>query len=196
MIPINKRGVTLVELLAAIVIMGIATALIVQIVGLLLNASEKAINNSRANTQGMVTVEILESTIRQFEPTNLSFCISTNECIILEQHFIDELIGESIVTTYYDPPLLLTIELMDGVFAINDQGNFVEAGPSDFVILETSTIKVLDQFGNEITDEALFLNGTLITIEFKIDIAKDVDSEIIYSYTASYSFTINIRTAP
>ena len=196
MIPINKRGVTLVELLAAIVIMGIATALIVQIVGLLLNASEKAINNSRANTQGMVTVEILESTIRQFEPTNLSFCISTNECIILEQHFIDELIGESIVTTYYDPPLLLTIELMDGVFAINDQGNFVEAGPSDFVILETSTIKVLDQFGNEITDEALFLNGTLITIEFKIDIAKDSDSEIIYSYTASYSFTINIRTAP
>jgi len=173
--------------------MGIATALIVQIVGLLINASDKALENARANTQGMVTVEILESTMRQFEPTDLSFCIGSNECIVLEKHFIDEVVGESIVTTDYDPPLLLTIELVNGVFEINNNSVLSEASPSDFIILETSTIKVLNTSGNEIIKEALFVNGTQVTVEITIHIAVDLDSDVIYTYTASYTFDIDIR---
>ncbi len=193
MIPMHKKGITLVELLAAIVIMGIATALVVQIVGLLLNASEKAINNARANTQGMVTVEILESTMRQFEPTDVSFCVGVTECIILEKHFIDEIVGESIVTTDYIPPLLLTIELVNGVFEINNNDVLSEAGPTDFVILGTTTIKVLDASGNEIINEASFVNGAQVTIEVSMQIAIDLESNDIYSYTASYTFSIDIR---
>lgn len=196
MIPMNRKGLTLVELLAAVVIMGIATALVVQIVGLLLNASEKAINNARANTQGMVTVEILESTIRQFEPTDLSFCAGTNECVILEKHFLDELVGDSIVTTYYNPPLLLTIELVNGIFEINNQGNLSEAFPQDFVILDTSTIKILDMTGQEIVDGGLLISGTQVIVEVRINIATDVDSNVIYTYTASYTLTIETRIAP
>ncbi|GEM_PF-2648661 len=193
MIPMHKKGITLVELLAAIVIMGIATALIVQIVGLLLNASEKALNNARANTQGMVTVEILESTMRQFEPTDISFCVGSAECIILEKHFIDEVVGESIVTTNYVPPLLLTIELIDGVFEINNNEQLSEAGPSDFVILSSSTLRVLNASGNEIINEISFINGAQVTVEISIHIATDLDSDEIYSYTASYTFNIDIR---
>ncbi len=193
MIPINKKGITLVELLAAIVIMGIATALIVQIVNLLINASDKALENARANTQGMVTVEILESTMRQFEPTDISFCAGTNECIILEKHFIDEVVGESIVTTDYIPPLLLTIELVNGIFEINNNDVLSEAKPSDFIILDTSTLKVLDASGTEIINEASFINGTQVTIEITIHIAVDLSSDAIYTYTASYTFDIDIR---
>lgn len=193
MIPINKKGITLVELLAAIVIMGIATALIVQIVSLLINASDKALENARANTQGMVTVEILESTMRQFEPTDLSFCGGSSECIILEKHFIDEVVGESIVTTDYIPPLLLTIELINGVFEINNNDVLSEASPSDFVILDTSTLRILDAAGTEIINEASFINGTQVTIEITIHIAVDLSSDAIYTYTASYTFDIDIR---
>lgn len=193
MIPMHKKGITLVELLAAIVIMGIATALVVQIVGLLLNASEKAINNARANTQGMVTVEILESTMRQFEPTDVSFCVGVTECIILEKHFVDEIVGESIVTTDYIPPLLLTIELVNGVFEINNNDVLSNAGPTDFVILGTTTIKVLDASGNEIINESSFVNGAQVTIEVSMQIAIDLESNDIYSYTASYTFSIDIR---
>lgn len=196
MIPMNKKGITIVELLAVVVIMGMVAAMVSQIIIIFMNASDNTMENARANTQGMLVAETLENEIEQFESTNLQFCSTAYPCVILEKHFRDELVVDHIETTYYTPPQTLTLSIQNGVASIDLNSQSSEVQLTNFILDDTSSITVYDSLGNEVTQNSQIISGVSYRIEIIIVIKSDDTSTQTYTYSATSVVHVIIRTNP
>lgn len=74
----NHRGVTLVELLGAIVIFSIASAIIALTVSFIINANKEIIENGQANTTGTLVIRQIEQEISDLYITDYDY-ISNQE---------------------------------------------------------------------------------------------------------------------
>lgn len=196
MIPMNKKGVTIVELLAVVVIMGMVAAIVSQIIIIFMNASDKTLENARANTQGMLIVETIEKEIEQFESTNLQFCSTVYPCIILEKHYTDQLVIDHIETTYYTPPQTLTLSLNSGIASIDLNQQISDIEITNFVLDESSSIKVYDSLGNEVNQNSQIISGSSYRIEITFVIKREDTSTQTYTYCATSVVYVLIRTNP
>lgn len=86
---LNKKGLTLVELLGAVVISAIGIALLASVVTLIVRATQDTIVNNRANTTGMIIVARFENTMDDFVATDITTCsgVATTSCFVLEKHY-------------------------------------------------------------------------------------------------------------
>lgn len=118
----NKKGLSLVELLGAIVIFGISMSLIALVLSVIFNANERILEQSRANTEGTIVIAHLEDLMRNFATTDYSTCVENTNCVILESHYTYELSEDlsSIVLVTHNPPMTLKIEILEGDLLIND----------------------------------------------------------------------------
>lgn len=117
----NKKGVSLVELLGAIVIMGIMVGLVAIILSMF-SAQIDSINiRSRANQEALLIDRTIKDELISFQPTDYSLC-GTN-CIIFEKHFEYRLdYNNNIVSPFlFSPVLTYRIQILDGDLLINNE---------------------------------------------------------------------------
>lgn len=167
----NKRGVSLVELLAAIVIFGLTLSLVATVISLINNASDKIEVNSRANSQGLFLDREIKDTIIEFGPTTYKNC--GKDCITLQKEFIYEYddILEDIVLTTYSPALTHEIRILNGEILVNDVPIVIDhftlgAGSQIEIVVNLSQAYLL------VTIELVAVNGK------------------IFTFTTSYSFAV------
>ncbi len=108
----NKKGISLVELLGAIVIFGLMTSLVALFLSVFLRASDRISINAKANQEGQLVVEILEDLMQDLSPTTYSTC-GPNDCLVLEKEFAYEFdpIQEDVILVIYSPSQALQLEI-------------------------------------------------------------------------------------
>jgi len=169
----NKKGVTLVELLGATLIFGLVISLLASVFVLITKATESIKIESKANSIGMFVVRTLEEEMLDFDPKDYSTCGPTN-CLTLESTFtysFDENLGDFVLTVH-NPIQVLQIEITAyPVLLING----VVYDFDEFVLLNTSSITISE-------------SGTNVSIVIKIDL--QATNGKIYHFTANHLFKI------
>ncbi len=168
----NKKGLTLVELLAAVVIFGLAVALTATVITLINNASSKIEVNAMANSEALFIDRSLKDDILAFGPTTYSSC-GGQDCFVLEKEFeytFDSGTGQIVLTTY-SPALTYQIEISNGEILVDSTpiviNNFTLGPNSTIELITTNTQAYL-----KITYELVATTGETFT------------------FTTSYSFAI------
>lgn len=169
----NKKGVTVVELLGAIIVFSLIISLSAVILSLISNANERILMNTRATTKGNYLVTTLENNMQRFSPTNYSAC-GTGNCVILENHYVYEvdLVTEEINLVIYNPILTRTISISNGQILIDS----VALDITYFTLHNTSTLTY------SLTAGKLYVS-ILIVLE-------DARGKL-YEFIASYQYTVS-----
>ncbi|MBU1094240.1 MAG: type II secretion system GspH family protein [Firmicutes bacterium] len=167
----NKKGMTLIEVLASLVIFGLLISLLATVISLINYASTRIEINSMANTQGLYLDREIKDHIQDFGPTEYMTCGSN--CVIFQKAFIYEFDPnlEDIVLTVYNPALTHKIEISDGQILIDDVPLQIEY----FTLGSGTQIELIENLS-----QAYFV----LTIELVADSGK------VYTFTTSYSFAI------
>lgn len=118
----NKKGLTLVELLGAIVILGILTALLASIFGFFINAQRRVSISAKANTEGLLVIRVVKNDLIEFSANTYQDC-SGEYCILFEKEFeyIYDEDNEVIDLEVYDEPLTYEIEIKNNNLYLNDE---------------------------------------------------------------------------
>jgi len=171
--PFNKKGVSLVELLASIVIFAIAIGLVAGILTIISNASAKILENGKANTQGQLITRILETRMQDFSPTDYSLCWHNSECIILENHFayVFDPIQNDVVLEVYDPILEFEMDIEPGEILL------------DQIPIENDYFSLHSSSNIQITEDS---NNVYIVFE----IVLESSTANLYTFYAGYTFEI------
>ena len=169
----NKKGVTLIELLGAIVIFGIALSLIAMILQTIGNATERIDLNTQATYEGNTLITKLEKEMQDFGPTNYRACVS-GDCIILENHYDFEvdLINETIIPVPHDPILEKEISIGNGKIWIDGDELII----NNFTLGASSSV-----------DYTINLDLVVVTIQIVLVDTNGKD----YEFIANYQFTIS-----
>lgn len=172
----NKRGVTLIELLGALVIFGLIISLVASVISLINYASDKIELNSAANSQGLFLDREIKDDLLEFGPTEYITC-GTN-CVTFQKDFMYEFDAElgDIVLTTYVPALTHKIEINNNQIFIND----VAINTGIFTIGSGSSIELVENL-----TQLYFI----LTVELVAENGK------IFTFTTSYSFTMQVIPA-
>lgn len=107
----KNNGLALLDLLGAIVIMGLVSILVINLISVIYRSQESIIVQEDKSTTGLFLVREIENTITEFKPTEVSYCDLTQTCITLlksSENIYDSITGE-VTETIYNPPLEMTI---------------------------------------------------------------------------------------
>jgi hypothetical protein len=166
----NKKGVTLVELLGAIIILGLLVAMVATFIGLINNASRIIALNAKANSEGLLITKTLEDQMKDFGSTDYSLCVNP-DCIILEKHYsnVYDPITDDIVLTIYNPALSKRIELLNNQLLINSVPYVIDG----MTLHSSSSLSVTE-------------SGTSVSII--ITIVLEATEGQLFTFTASHLF--------
>lgn len=119
---INKKGVTLVELLGAIVILGILTTLVATIFGFFINAQTRVFLSSQANSEGLLVSNVVKNELDDFSPNTYVNCVSEN-CIVFikEYEYIYNQDNDMIELITYSEPLTYQISISNSILYLNQE---------------------------------------------------------------------------
>lgn len=133
----TKKGLTIVELLGAIVIFGLLSSLVAVLVSFILSSSSRISEQSNVTSISTNLTAYLEQKYLTLSPTNYEVCDSNN-CIIfqLEYAYVVNEANNSIELMTYTPPQTLRIELLDGLLMIDG----INYALKDFTIDRSSSI--------------------------------------------------------
>lgn len=171
----HKRGMTMVELLGAIVLFGIILSLSAVMISVITNANAKVVEQSRANTEGTLLTALIDREIREFGPTNYATCVET-DCIVLVKAFeyVPDLDLGTIDLIVYDPVQTLKIEVSSTQLLINDEAQNI----AHFTVDPTSSLMYS-------------INGSILTYNITIIFVGDHDQ-----YTFHYHKTLELLDIP
>lgn len=172
----NKKGVTLIELLAALVIMGIVASLVGLLLSSFQNANSTINEEGKANIESTLLIAEIHNELNDFNPTNYRECVSTN-CIILEKHFAYDYSNEntSIILETYDPPLEYSLEFIGEDLFLNG------------VVYELEYFT----FGNDFSISAVTSTNDKVIISIDFSLVSEMNT---YEFSMSHSF--DIETLP
>lgn len=167
----NKRGVTIIELLASVIIFSLMVSLVAVVISLINNASDRIEINSRANYEGLFLDREIKDALLEFSPTEYISC--GTDCIIFQKEFLYEFdpILDDIVLTTYSPALTHRIEILNGQILVNSVPLVIDY----FTLGSGSKIELLENL-----TQAYFI----ITIELVPENGKT------FTFSTSYSFAI------
>jgi len=165
----NKKGVTLVELLGALAIFGLVMGLMASFLSLINGATDRINTTTRANTEGLLIIKTLETRMRNFTATDYSDC--GTDCVTMEQHFDYVIVGDDLVLDVFASPSTLEIGIAANQLLIDS----IPYVPQGFTINDGSTLTV-------------FESNSLVTI--LIVIVLESDDGQLFSFTATHSFTL------
>ena len=181
----NKKGISLIELLAAIFLASIALGLIAQMLTLFVVSSQHTILNNQANTTGLISVETIESRLRNFGPTAVKTCEGQSNCVIFEQQYTTFIGDTGIEVEYYDPPNYLKIEFIGSeIILTRETGTPFIMDLKGFTLDPSSEIKLIGTTGSPV-------DGEYATVIFEI-VLYAASKDVKFSFTASYSFVIDL----
>jgi|GEM_PF-596223 len=140
----NRRGVTLPELLGAILIMTIVTALLGGITFAIIRTVDRVAVANDANVVGLRLVNRLESAMADAGATAYSTCVAANGCIVLENHYdlVFNDATDTVDVVVHAPALTTTVSVHDGAVWIDgaalDDGNFSIGGASLLAVTDVA----------------------------------------------------------
>ncbi len=144
----NRRGLSLVELLGAIVIFSLVVSLASLLFKVFLDSNRRISENAKANSTGAAFINVLENAIDNLSPTNYSPC--GENCLIIEKEFTYEFDTETgtIEVVQCDPVLRIELVfdanndfLIDGSiyefpgFIVNDATSITYQDTGDYLYL-------------------------------------------------------------
>jgi predicted membrane protein len=169
----------------AIFLSSITLGLIAQMLTLFIQSSKQTILNNQANIVGMLTVETIETQLRNFGPTRVSSCIGQENCVLFEQQYNQYVDESGIQVEYFDPANYLEISYStDEITLSRETGTPTTIDLKGFVLSELSSIIFVGTSGEPI-------DGEYATIIFEIVLYAPSEDKT-FNYTASYSFVIDI----
>lgn len=144
----HKKGLTIVELLGAIVLFGIIASITAMMISTITKANQKIVEQSRANTEMTLLTATLDQTYRSFGATNYQACLGETHCItfLKEFEYMANLEAGTIQLVKYDPAETLKIQISNGDLLIDEQ----LIGISYFSINSASSLTYTVE-GNELT---------------------------------------------
>lgn len=168
----NKKGLTIIELLAALIILGLVASLVGLLISSFQNANTSINDEGKANIEATLLIANVRNDLNEFNPTNYRECTS-DSCIILEKHFAYTYseVDASIILDVYDPPLEYRLEFLNSNLLLN----------GDIYDLEYFTLG--DDFS--ITFSVNANNDVTIHIDFSL-----VSESKSYEFSMSYVFEI------
>lgn len=132
----NKKGVTLVELIGAVVIFGLMISLVSIVIQFVLRANERIVEQSRATRIGTLLVEDIQEALNDLNPTSYETCGDyCVELITSYGHVYNEVSGQ-IELINYTPPLSYTFRIENGHLYLNQN----VYGLSEFTLSDESQI--------------------------------------------------------
>lgn len=139
----ERTGVALVELLGALVIFGIVSVLVTSMISVFISAQQSIYLEGKMTAAGLLVTRSIENKILEFEPTNVSYCVGEENCIILEKQYVYSYVeGQTAITKQtLDPFLQVTIRYLDGALHVGD--TIIE--PSPYWISLDSQIVIEDR---------------------------------------------------
>ena len=107
----KHNGISLVELLGAIVIFAIASSIIALTISLIVNANKDIIETGQANTTGLLIIRQIENELNDMNITDYDL-ISSEEIVVYSdsEYIFDEVSGQIVLITH-DPILSLSLKL-------------------------------------------------------------------------------------
>ncbi|MFH0992794.1 MAG: type II secretion system protein [bacterium] len=168
----RNHGISLPELLGAIVIFGLVSALIGSMLAVFSAASKRLMVAEQANAKALSLILSIENAASDAQPTAYSACVGETDCIRLENHYeyVYNEITDAIDLELHEPELTTEISLSADAIMIN--GVALDTG--DFTIDAASTLTATNIDG-EVT----------VTIHF---ILRTADGDT-YGFTTSFNFT-------
>ncbi len=169
----NRRGVTLPELLGAIVILALVTSLLSAVAFAMLRAVDRIAINESAETTGLYLIARLENAMADAGPNTYSqVCTGAGGCVVLIQEYVYEYdpLDGSIDPAVHPSPIETTLSVHDGAIWIDG----VAVGDGAFSIGPGSTLQVVDDLGT-----------ITVTISFDL-LAADGRT---FPFSATYEFT-------
>ncbi|OHE40761.1 MAG: hypothetical protein A2Y16_06950 [Tenericutes bacterium GWF2_57_13] len=168
----NRRGVTLPELLGAIVILALVTSLLSAVAFAMVRAIDRIAVNESAETTGLSLISQLENAMEDARPNTYSqTCEGTGGCVVLIQEYIYEY---DPVDGMIDP--VIHASPIEKTLSIHDNAIWIDAamvGTGVFTIGPASTLAVVDDAGT-----------VTVTISFEL-LAADGRT---FPFTAIYEF--------
>lgn len=124
----HHKGMSMVELLGAIVILGIILSLSAMMISVITRANDRIIEKSQANTQGMLLTNYIDNQLNEFGPTNYLSCTSGSSCIsfVKAYEYIVNNTNQTLELITYNPVLTFDIYLLDQNLYINDESYLIE----------------------------------------------------------------------
>jgi len=169
----SKRGVTIVELLGAIVLFGITITLVTTVLIQIQAASKSIFSMSNLNRQATLITREIENTLRNLPVDNAQICSLDEKCLLIEKKY-DYLVNAvegSIDVIELSPTISKTITFEQGEILI-DGVNIL----ADFISLaDQSRIEVLQWTKQQ-------------TIRFFITITDESGTD--YSFTIIHTYPI------
>lgn len=144
----NKRGVSLIELLGAIIIFSIAISLAALILKFFIKANNRITIDSQANYEGNLVIRRIEEKVRELEPTTFSTCPGV--CFTLSKEFSYELnpSTEVVELVIYSTSLDYSIEIDNQVLYLDSEpyvfDNFTLGAESYVDISQVGSYDYLD----------------------------------------------------
>lgn len=119
----RKHGLTLVELLGAIVLFGIIASISAMMISTIMKSNAKIVEQSRANTEMTLLTAYLDSNIQQFGATTYTPCVGESNCIILMKEFeyVPDLVNETIDLVVYSPAQEFKIQVSNDTFKVGTE---------------------------------------------------------------------------
>lgn len=169
----NKQGLTLIELLGAIVVFGILVSLSVMIISSFTNANNRANISSQANLEGLLAIRTIKNSMDDFEPTTYSIC-AVSDCLIVEKEYAYEHneATNSIDLVVYDTPVEFVIKIESNILYVNDEAYVFDG----FELTDDSNLEF------EEIDSDLY-----ITLTFYLTAGE----EFTYEYILTYSYELS-----
>jgi prepilin-type N-terminal cleavage/methylation domain-containing protein len=169
----NKQGVTLIELIGTIVVLGILITLSAMVLNYFIDANNRTSISSQANYEGLLVIRTTKNSIDDLEPTTYENCPGNN-CLILQKEYEYEYNEgtDSIDLVIYDTPIEYKIELDNDILYIND----VEYVFENFVLTSDSNLSF------EEIDSVLFITLTLYLT---------AGEQYTYDYVMTYSYDLS-----
>ena len=172
----RKHGLTLVELLGAIVLFGIIASISAMMISTITKSNAKIVEQSRANTEMTLLTAYLDSNIQSFGATTYSACVGELNCIILKKEFeyVPDLINNEIDLVVYTPAEEFRVQVINNSLLVDLETYEL----AHFTIAPSSTITYT-------------INANQLTYSIVLILSGEYDE-----YTFNYQKTLTIETIP
>ncbi len=116
----NNKGVTLIELLGALALLGILVGLIVTTVSIFIRTTNTSISESQIQTEGLLLVRNIENRILRHIPDDIRECDNGTNCVVLSSSELDQELEINVVgsSIFFDSVDIFPSNLEDKVTEI------------------------------------------------------------------------------
>ncbi|PKK93561.1 MAG: hypothetical protein CVV61_04040 [Tenericutes bacterium HGW-Tenericutes-6] len=167
----SKKGLTLIELIGAVVIFGLMISLVTIVIQFVLRANDRVVEQSRATRIGTLLIEDIQDAFNDLNPTSYELC--GESCVTLFTAYENILNPDSgrIELITYTPPLSYAISIENNILYLNGTSYNV----SEFTLSEDSNIEVTYQ-------------NNQLTIAIRIILLSE--SQKTYTYVTQKTYTL------